>query len=159
MQWSEVIADSSLRDLPYKIELNKWGIIEMSPASNWHALSQGRLVGMLRRFFQFGEVMVECSVQTSDGVRVPDVAWASDVFIQAHGEQTPFPAAPELCVEVVSPSNSRPEMERKVGLFLAAGAQEVWLVSRESFEFYGTEGRRECSCFGIEPSLGMACLR
>ncbi|MDP2834377.1 MAG: hypothetical protein Q8Q28_13995 [Pseudomonadota bacterium] len=30
MQWSEVIADPALRDLPYKIELNKWGIIEMS---------------------------------------------------------------------------------------------------------------------------------
>lgn len=151
MKWSEVIADPSLRDLPYKIELNKWGVIEMSPASNWHALTQGRLVALLRAYFQFGEVMVECSVQTSDGVRVPDVAWASDEFIQHHGEQTPFPLAPELCVEVVSPSNSRPEMERKIGLFLETGAREVWLVSREGFEFHGPEGRLERSVFGIEP--------
>ena len=153
MQWSEVITDPSLRDLPYKIELNKWGIIEMSPASNWHALTQGKLVGLLRAFFQFGEVLVECSIQTSDGVRVPDVAWCSDEFLRIHGEVTPFPKAPELCIEVVSPSNSRHEMERKIGLFLEAGAQEVWLVSREGFEFYGQEGRRERSGFGIEPKL------
>ncbi len=153
MQWSEVIADPTLRDLPYKIELNKWGIIEMSPASNWHALAQGKLAGLLRGYFQFGEVMVECSIQTTDGVRVPDVAWSSDEFLQAYGEQTPFPKAPELCIEVVSPSNSRHEMERKIGLFLDAGAQEVWLVSREGFEFYGSEGRRERSGFGIEPHL------
>lgn len=153
MQWSEVITDPSLRDLPYKIELNKWGIIEMSPASNWHALAQGKLAGLLRAFFQFGGVLVECSIQTTDGVRVPDVAWASDAFVQEHGEETPFPTAPELCIEVVSPSNSRHEMERKIGLFLEAGAQEVWLVSREGFEFYGQEGRRERSGFGIEPKL------
>jgi len=153
MQWSEVIADPSLRDLPYKLELNKWGIIEMSPASNWHAITQGKLVGVLRGYFQFGEVMVECSVQTTDGVRVPDVAWASDAFIEEHGEETPFTKAPELCIEVVSPSNSRPEMERKIGLFLEAGAQEVWLVTKEGFEYHGPEGRRERSCFGIEPKL------
>ncbi len=153
MQWSEVIADPALQDLPYKIELNKWGIIEMSPASNWHALTQGDLVVLLRSFIQFGRAFVECSVQTSDGVRVPDVAWCSDEFLQTYGELTPFPKAPELCIEVVSPSNSRHEMERKIGLFLEAGAQEVWLVSRECFEFYGAEGRRERSSYGIEPHL------
>lgn len=153
MEWSEVIADPTLQDLPYKIELNKWGVIEMSPASNWHALTQGRLVGLLRGYFQFGEVLVECSVQTSDGVRVPDVAWSSDEFIDAHGEETPFTSAPELCIEVVSPSNSRPEMERKIGLFLEAGAREVWLVTRDGFEFYGPEGRRAHSSFCIDPHL------
>ncbi len=153
MQWSDVINDPTLQDLPYKIELNKWGVIEMSPASNWHALTQGDLLVLLRRFFQFGRVLVECSIQTTDGVRVPDVAWCSDEFLQTYGEQTPFPKAPELCIEVVSPSNSRHEMERKIGLFLEAGAQEVWLVSREGFEFYGAEGRLERSVFGIDPHL------
>jgi Uma2 family endonuclease len=125
----------------------------MSPASNWHALTQGDLVVLLRSFFQFGRVFVECSVQTTDGVRVPDVAWCSDEFLQTYGEQTPFPKAPELCIEVVSPSNSRPEMERKIGLFLGAGACEVWLVSRDGFEFFGPDGRLERSSFGIDPHL------
>ncbi len=32
VRWAEVVADRTLRDLPYKIELNAWGKIEMSPA-------------------------------------------------------------------------------------------------------------------------------
>ena len=33
-----------------------------------------------------------------------------------------------LAVEIVSPSNSAAEMERKVGEYLAAGSQRVWAV-------------------------------
>ena len=36
MQWSEVLQDKSLRNLPYKIELTERGTIEMTPASNRH---------------------------------------------------------------------------------------------------------------------------
>jgi hypothetical protein len=36
MQWADVLADRSLRDLPYKIELDRNGNIIMSPASNRH---------------------------------------------------------------------------------------------------------------------------
>ena len=43
MQWHEVLADKSLHDLPYKIELNEKGLIIMSPASFIHSLLQGRL--------------------------------------------------------------------------------------------------------------------
>ncbi len=31
MTWEEVCDDPRLQDLPYKIELNQWGNIEMSP--------------------------------------------------------------------------------------------------------------------------------
>ena len=41
LRWAEVCRDPSLQDLPYKIELNSWGKIEMSPASYRHALLQG----------------------------------------------------------------------------------------------------------------------
>ncbi|RME59856.1 Uma2 family endonuclease, partial [Candidatus Parcubacteria bacterium] len=33
MKWSEVLADPTLQDLPYKIELNEWEQIVMTPAS------------------------------------------------------------------------------------------------------------------------------
>jgi len=32
LRWAEVCRDASLENLPYKIELNAWGKIEMSPA-------------------------------------------------------------------------------------------------------------------------------
>ncbi len=43
MNWSEVIADRSLHDLPYRIEMNGYGQIVRTPISNRHGktLSQG----------------------------------------------------------------------------------------------------------------------
>ena len=40
LRWDEVLKDPSLQDLPYKIELNAWGKVEMSPASNRHGRLQ-----------------------------------------------------------------------------------------------------------------------
>jgi len=36
MDWTSVINNPFLKDLPFKIELDKWGRILMSPASNNH---------------------------------------------------------------------------------------------------------------------------
>ena len=44
-------------DLPYKIELNAWGKIEMSPASNRHGRLQGELAFQLRRQLAGGVVI------------------------------------------------------------------------------------------------------
>jgi Uma2 family endonuclease len=45
--------------------------------------------------------------------------------------------APEICVEVLSPSNSKPEMEEKRALYFEAGAQEVWICGLDGkMEFY-----------------------
>jgi len=141
MQWQEVIDNPYLKNLPFKIELNRWGNIEMSPASNRHAFIQSRLAQLIRACIGKGETLTECSVQTSDGVRVPDVVWASPEYLDRYNWVTPFPAAPEICVEIVSPSNSRAEMLAKVRLFLEAGAEEVWLVNEgNGLEIQGTNG-------------------
>ncbi|MCH9699392.1 MAG: Uma2 family endonuclease [Gammaproteobacteria bacterium] len=132
MEWSEVINNPVLQNLPFKIELNKFGKILMSPASNQHGRLQSRLVANLINKVPSGEVITECSIQTSDGVKVADVAWASDSFIQNFAYQTPYPKAPEICVEIVSPSNSNAEITEKVDLYLAKGAEEVWVVYEDS---------------------------
>lgn len=128
MEWAEVINNPILQNLPFKIELNKFGKLLMSPASNSHGRYQGRIAGALAQHQPEGEVITECSIQTSDGVKVADVAWASAAFIAEFGYATPYPKAPELCVEIVSPSNSKQEISEKVELYLAKGAQEVWVV-------------------------------
>jgi Uma2 family endonuclease len=75
-------------------------------------------------------------------VKVADVAWASDEFIAEFGEVTPYPKAPEVCVEVVSPSNSKSEIEHKVELYLSKGALEVWVVnSNKEITFYTYTGQ------------------
>ena len=147
MQWVEVLADPVLRDLPYKIELNEYGKIVMSPASNRHGAMQGELYAVLReRLRGRGRPIVECSIQTTKGVKVADVVWCSADFIRRYGFATPYPRAPEVCVEIVSPSNSRQELVEKIGLYLEAEAREVWIVFEDGqIEIYDAGGRRERS--------------
>ena len=127
MIWAEVLADKSLQNLPYKIELNGRGQIVMSPASNRHGLYQAEIVTELKRLGRRGRVISECSVKTADGVKVADIAWMSAAFAKKHGLSTPYTTAPEICVEVVSPSNSKSEIDEKITLYLAKGAQEMWV--------------------------------
>ena len=42
MRWEEVCENKQLQDLPFKIELNKWGQIIMSPVKIKHSFYQGR---------------------------------------------------------------------------------------------------------------------
>jgi len=151
MQWSDVLADPTLQDLPYKIELNEYGKIVMTPASNKHGNVQVHIARKLWESLKAGEVITECSVETDKGVKVADVAWCSLEFIGRHGLETPYPEAPEICVEIVSPSNSRREMEEKAGLYFARGAKEVWIVSEAGeTRVLGPEGYRERSRLALD---------
>ena len=154
IRWAEVMCDPKLADLPYKIELNAWGKIEISPASNRHALLQAHLAVEFARQLPAGRPLTQCSALTEIGVRVPDAAWASKVFLDAHADATPFPRAPEICVEIVSPSNSDAEIREKTRAYLTAGAREVWILSEEgAVGYYDQEGQRARSSFGVEIAL------
>lgn len=143
MDWSSVINNPFLKDLPFKIELDKWGKILMTPASNNHGRLQFETGVKIRDAKQGkGRVITECSITTSQGVKVADVAWASDAFIEKYGFETPYKRAPEICVEVVSPANSRGEIDEKIELYLAKGAHEVWIVGDDGeISFYSYEGK------------------
>ena len=48
-----------------------------------------------------------------------------------------FELAPEICVEVLSPSNSAAEIHEKRTLYFDAGATEVWICNLEgSMSFF-----------------------
>lgn len=57
-------------------------------------------------------------------MRVPDVVWASPELMQRHGFESTLLAAPELCVEVLSPTNTPAKIGEKVAAYLVAGARE-----------------------------------
>ncbi|MDQ7075231.1 MAG: Uma2 family endonuclease [Gammaproteobacteria bacterium] len=130
MEWQQVLDNPLLQNLPFKIELNKWGNILMSPASNNHGRWQFEVGLMIKVKKQSGVVITECSIATAEGVKVADVAWLSDVFVAKYGFETPYEVAPEICVEIVSPSNSKEEMQEKIRLYLNQGAKEVWLCNQ-----------------------------
>ena len=101
-RWVEVQADSSLCDLPYKIELNADGVIEMSATNTKHGMLQADLAHLLKQRLPAGGVIVECPILTRIGLRVPDVCWASDSFLAGHDAEEVFTRAPEICIEVLS---------------------------------------------------------
>jgi Uma2 family endonuclease len=153
-RWQELCRDPSLENLPYKIELNSWGKIEMSPAGNRHGRLQGELAFQLRGQLAGGCLLSECSIFTRIGIRVADIAWASDAFMQEFGEITPYMRAPEICVEIASPSNPRGELEEKVAAYLAAGAVEAWIVGQDgSLRYFGPAGEKPASDFPVAISL------
>lgn len=113
VKWQELMDNPFFRNIPYKVELNKYGTILMSPASNWHGILQFNVGSEIKARKKSGVIIVECSILTGEGVRVADVAWASDEFFAEFGDKTPYPKAPEICVEIKSPANSCAEMEEK----------------------------------------------
>jgi len=143
MQWSEVLENPVLANLPFKIERNKFGKLLMSPASNNHGRLQYAVGRRIEKGNNNGVVIMECSIDTLDGVKVADVVWASDEFIENHGYQTPYDIAPEICVEIISSSNTDAEMQEKIQLYLAKGAKEVWICNSDGVvSFYSHAGKQ-----------------
>ena len=59
-----------------------------------------------------------------------------------------YQQAPEICVEIVSPSNYQPEINEKISLYLDKGAQEVWVCSENGdVEIYNKAGKTDSLVF------------
>jgi Uma2 family endonuclease len=129
-QWKQLLEDPTLNNLPYKIETNERGQLILSPVSKRHSFLQSRIMMMLDQLLEAGYAMPEVSILTSAGVRAADVAWASIEHYDSEPEEL-FTKAPEICVEVWSPSNTLEEFEQKKRLYFEAGALEVWTCSRD----------------------------
>ncbi|MFO1359071.1 Uma2 family endonuclease [Plasticicumulans sp.] len=151
MDWQEICASPLLRDLPFKIETDALGRIVMSPASNRHGLYQSRIAVLLSRLLPGGESQTECSVATADGVKVAGVVWRSDAFAARHGDATPYPLAPEIVVEIASPSNTVAELLRKKELYFARGAQEFWMCAGDgALRFFNNHSELAASALALE---------
>lgn len=128
MTWDEVCANRHLQELPFRIETNRWGQIVMSPPPhNDHSFGQSSIYDLLKEKMRGGRVLQETAIDTEDGTKAADATWMSDAFLQANKGRSSFQHAPEICVEVKSPSNTMGELLEKKDLYLKAGAQEVWI--------------------------------
>jgi Uma2 family endonuclease len=146
MKWEEVCENKQLQDLPFKIELNKWGQIIMSPVRIKHSFHQGRIQRLLESLLSSGEVMPECAINTTDGVKVADVVWCSAERFDKIQDEISASIAPEICIEVKSIGNTLGEMEFKKKLYFEAQALEVWLCNEKgTIKFYNEQGELEQS--------------
>lgn len=129
MTWEEVVADPDLQHLRYKIETNELGQIVMSPPpSYFHQESESVIVQLLNSHLPAGRALQECPVKTPGGTKVADAAWISHERRRQQGpRRAALTVAPEICVEVVSPSNTLEELLARRDLYFAAGALEFWI--------------------------------
>jgi Uma2 family endonuclease len=68
-----------------------------------------------------------------DTVRGPDVSFVCAARLAGIGDPvSAFPGAPDLAVEVLSPTNTAASMHGKVADYLAAGTCCVWVIDPET---------------------------
>ena len=75
------------------------------------------------------------TIRMADGsVRIPDVSFASWQSLEGSDFQTtPIPrVTPDLAVEIISKSNTRKELERKLNEYFADGVKLVWYIDPRS---------------------------
>src|SRR5687768_9520186 len=121
-------------DGPYCHELVKGELLTMSPPGAKHGAVTMRLSSALDTHVEENKLGIVFVAETGFLLeRDPDTVLAPDSsFIRSDRINTLpdgyLEMAPDLVVEVISPTQSRPEMERKATRWLDYGVLEVWLV-------------------------------
>ena len=150
-RWQDMCADPAFNDVLGKVELNEWGDVLMNPpVGKPHGWTATSIVVVLEQF-PGGLTMAEVGIITSLGVRVPDVVWCSDAWLAQHPENAPLTSAPEICVEISSPSNTLSELRRKARAYVEAGAIEAWIASptERTVEIHTPTGQTESTTFPL----------
>ena len=96
-----------------------------------HALYAWEIMRLLERFLPEGKCPPEFPVMTSDNVKSPDVAWISVKRLKDVQGMPASTIAPEICVEIKSPSNTWKKLHEKAQLYFENEAKEVWFCNEE----------------------------
>jgi Uma2 family endonuclease len=117
------------------------GTVVSEPSPNrTHGRTVARLAALIEPFVRARRLGVVYAADTGfvlarnpDTVRGPDVAFVSEARERRAGAKQPyFPGAPDLAIEVVSPSDRTKEILGKVSDYLSAGSRMVWVVDPAS---------------------------
>lgn len=125
-------------------------LVEMSPVGHRHSEIVGNLFLIIKLYLRqnsiglvHGDSLLFVLSQSADSegslreARSPDLAFVRKSSYPDNFDRTrPFPGAPDLAVEVVSPTESASELQAKIHSYLSHGTQEVWAVYPEAQEIY-----------------------
>jgi Uma2 family endonuclease len=152
-RWREILEDPRFANFVGKLDLDRWGRIVVSPVNTEHGGVAGELSHLLRSQLG-GRTLVEVGVRTKEGVFAPDVAWCSESYWNERREQSPLEVAPELCVEIASPTNTLRDLRMKARSYIEAGAVESWILFPRSkrIEYHGKAGLSQTSSFAVDLS-------
>lgn len=139
----------NLPDEPLRHELIKGELLTMPLPKYEHMRVAANLTIILGQYVKanrLGYVCVEGGYHIEsdpDTVLGPDVSFvARDRNVVAPDGY--YPGPPDLAVEVLSPGDRRGRIERKLGLWLEAGARSIWHVNprRRTVEVISSTGER-----------------
>ncbi|MDE3181329.1 MAG: Uma2 family endonuclease [Acidobacteriota bacterium] len=119
-------------------ELIEGEVVVVSPGMYLHNRIRDTLLHLLMTFLEGRNLGIAVAEQPfhlfGSTVRFPDVAFVASGRVLPPRE---FPkGAPDLAIEVISPSNTPREIDQKISDFFAAGCKRVWLVYPEHKEIY-----------------------
>jgi Uma2 family endonuclease len=116
-------------------ELIRGEVVEMTPAGGRHSEIAACFTHFLREFVVRGRLGVvyaqDCGFRLErepDTVRAPDTAFVRGERLKGIDTTGYVPLAPDLVVEVVSPSDTFREVEEKAAMWLSFGVRLVWVV-------------------------------
>lgn len=142
-------------------ELVQGEMTTMAPAGAEHGFIAAELAASLSGYARRHDLGRVFAAETGfriasdpDTVRAPDVAFVSASRLAETGIPRGFwPGAPDLAVEVLSPSDSYAEMEAKVYDWLDAGAQMVWIVNPKTRSITTYDAKGEVRVFRAKDTL------
>ena len=126
------------------VELDEGELVEMAPASEDHGNLEIEIAFLLKRFakeYDLGRVYAgDTGFRLSDGtLRSPDVAFVRKSRVEEVRSLGFGNGAPDLAVEIFSPSDSVAQLMRKLKQYFAAGTHTVWIVYPERREVHVLE--------------------
>jgi Uma2 family endonuclease len=137
---AQTVTAQQLFEMPdqERFELVQGELVPMSPPGFDHGCIVLDVAAALREFVQAGKlgmVAVEagfCVSHDPDTVRSPDVAFVRAARIPPGGVRAFFQGAPDLAVEVISPSDRASEVISKAQDWLQSGCTVVWVIDPET---------------------------
>jgi Uma2 family endonuclease len=124
-----------------KYELLEGELIPVPSGTPRHCIIRDLLGDLVRDYLRrnpAGKAICELDCRISDlTVRMPDLCIFLGVRVQEMNlDRVPVPFAPDIAVEVLSPSESAMDMHRKVLDYFSAGSQEVWVLDHSTGELF-----------------------
>src|SRR6266851_1814310 len=116
-------------------ELSEGRLIIVGNAKPLHELVKSEFGILLSAFIyqnRIARVFIESQFTlTEDTARIPDIAVVRNEKLANARDRDVFAFGPDIAIEILSPSETANDAERKVDEYLAAGVTEVWRVFAE----------------------------
>lgn len=122
-----------------RVEVVGGEVVTMTPVGGQHVLIVDNIYRLLyttvssrKLGYLFTDNLLYILAEGDDGVRVarsPDVSFIHRAHLVSDWDiERPYPGAPTLAVEVISPDDQFEDVVQKVGDYFAAGTAEVWVA-------------------------------